>query len=557
MKRILAGVLTASLATTAAAQDETNTILVLDGSGSMWGQIEGIAKITIAQDVVAGILADFPADQGLGLTVYGHRERGNCTDIETIVSPAPGTVPEIIDAVNGISPLGRTPMTDSVIAAAEALRYTENAATVILVSDGVETCNPDPCAAARLLEDAGIDFTTHVVGFDVDDPEALAQMQCIAEETGGQFVTASNAEELDLAMTAMVMAEPEPEPEPVITQVTFEARIGSAEGPLITGPVLWEIEGSTEEATANPAVLGLEEGSYTAAATWLEQETTLSRQFIATGEARTLAIVFEEPVPAATVIGPDVAIIGSTVEVGWSGPDEERDYIAVASPDETGYVNFAYTADGSPVNLLMPPEPGQYELRYIRSDGSEVLATAPITIDPAPVSIVAPETAIVGESIEIGWTGPGYDRDYISVGEVGSGPRYINFTYTDDGAPLMLEMPTEPGDYEIRYQLSQGGEVLTTVPISVTEAEVSIVAPETATVGESVEIGWTGPGYDRDYISVGEVGSGPRYINYTYTDEGSPLMLEMPAEPGDYEIRYQLSQGGVVIARVPLTVTTE
>lgn len=73
------------------AQDRPDTILVLDGSGSMWGQIDGIAKITIARDVVTQLLADIPDDQVLGLTVYGHRRRGNCTDIETVVAPNAGS----------------------------------------------------------------------------------------------------------------------------------------------------------------------------------------------------------------------------------------------------------------------------------------------------------------------------------------------------------------------------------------------------------------------------------------------------------------------------------
>lgn len=206
MRHLLALSLTA-FATIATAQNQPNTVLVMDGSGSMWGQVDGVAKITIAQDVVGKLLSDFPAEQGLGLTVYGHRERGECTDIETVVAPAPGTAAQIATAVNGIKPLGKTPMTDAVIAAAQALRYTEEKATVILVSDGVETCNPDPCAAARLLEEAGIDFTAHVIGFDVgSDPEALAQMQCIAVETGGQFLTADNADQLTAALTQVAAA---------------------------------------------------------------------------------------------------------------------------------------------------------------------------------------------------------------------------------------------------------------------------------------------------------------------------------------------------------------
>src|SRR5690606_29118898 len=77
------------------AQERANTILVLDGSGSMWGQIDGVNKITIAREVVADILKTFPKDENLGLVAYGHRQRGQCSDIETLVAPAQGTAEQI------------------------------------------------------------------------------------------------------------------------------------------------------------------------------------------------------------------------------------------------------------------------------------------------------------------------------------------------------------------------------------------------------------------------------------------------------------------------------
>ncbi|MEC8195435.1 MAG: VWA domain-containing protein [Pseudomonadota bacterium] len=183
------------------AQDNPAAIVVMDGSGSMWGQIEGVAKITIAQQVMGESMSTLPADLDLGLTVYGHRRKGDCSDIETVVLPGPDTRAAITSAVNGISPKGKTPMADAVVAAAKALRHTEEAATVILVSDGIETCVPDVCVVAKELEATGVDFTAHVVGFDVTDPEALAQFQCMAEATGGKFLAAANADELGNALT--------------------------------------------------------------------------------------------------------------------------------------------------------------------------------------------------------------------------------------------------------------------------------------------------------------------------------------------------------------------
>ena len=61
--------LATTLATT--AQDRPSAILVLDASGSMWGQIEGVNKIVIAREVVGDLLGTLPEDQALGLVAFG------------------------------------------------------------------------------------------------------------------------------------------------------------------------------------------------------------------------------------------------------------------------------------------------------------------------------------------------------------------------------------------------------------------------------------------------------------------------------------------------------
>lgn len=192
-------------------------IIVLDGSGSMWAQIEGKARITIARETLSSVLSSMPADLELGLMTYGHRERGNCGDIEMLVQPASGTAGAISAAANKINPKGMTPLSDAVRLAAEELRFTEEKATVILITDGLETCEVDPCALGTDLEAQGIDFTTHVLGFGLSDDEGR-QVACLAENTGGKYLSAQDGDALVEALTATVaevaQAEPEPAPEP-------------------------------------------------------------------------------------------------------------------------------------------------------------------------------------------------------------------------------------------------------------------------------------------------------------------------------------------------------
>ncbi len=530
------------------AQERAQSILILDASGSMWGQIDGTAKITIAQSVVSDLMESLPEDQALGLTAYGHREKGDCADIETLIQPGGGR-DAIIEAVNGLTPRGKTPMTDAVIAAAQTLRYTEEKATVILVSDGIETCHPDPCAAARELEAAGVDFTAHVIGFDIDDPEAIAQMQCLANETGGRFLSASNAAELGTALAAV--AE---EPAPVT--VTFRALAGDG-GPQIDKPLIWEVlQGDTalvDFERGATITADLVPGDYTASVLRPEDEATAETGFTVESADQTVTLVLPAPLPEATLEAADSAPVGSRLSVAWEGPGAERDYITVSVPGEGGYVNYTYTRDGSPLDLLMPPEPGRYELRYVRQEGDVVLATRPIEVTPVEATVAAPSPQPAGATVAVDWTGPDYERDYITVSKAGE-RGYVNYTYTRDGSPLDLVMPAEPGEYEIRYVMQQGDTVLAVQPMVVEPVAATLDAPDTALVGEPLSVGWTGPDYERDYLTVAVPGEGG-YINYTYTRDGTPLDLEMPTEPGDYELRYVMQQGDTVLATRAITVT--
>jgi Ca-activated chloride channel family protein len=171
-----------------------SAIIVFDASSSMWGQIEGKNKITIAREVMGEVIKDWNKDIELGLVAYGHREKGNCDDIEVLLPVAKLNSKKILTIINNITPKGKTPISASLKKAAKILRYEEDPATIILISDGKENCDADPCVIAQELEDKGINFTTHVIGFDIKkNKKAREQLKCIAKNTGGQFFEAKDA----------------------------------------------------------------------------------------------------------------------------------------------------------------------------------------------------------------------------------------------------------------------------------------------------------------------------------------------------------------------------
>lgn len=196
----------AGLDPAATASVEQNVLLVLDSSGSMAADDgSGTIKIDAARAALERYAFGVPPNYRLGLEVFGHRgsneESGkaeSCAGID-IVSPL-GSLnrDNAAAALNQFQPTGYTPIAAALTRAAEAFAGTEGAGNrVILVTDGIETCEGDPVAAAAALKQAGIAVTVDVVGFDVEGDADREALQRIAEATGGTYTNARDAAELD------------------------------------------------------------------------------------------------------------------------------------------------------------------------------------------------------------------------------------------------------------------------------------------------------------------------------------------------------------------------
>jgi len=454
-------------------------VLVLDASGSMWGQIKGKAKITIAKAVMADLISELPTDFQTGLMVYGHRRKGDCDDIEMLMPVGQHNAVAMNAKVQGISPKGKTPLSESVRQAAKALRYTEERASVVLLSDGLETCHADPCALAAELAMSGVDFTAHVIGFDITQEEQT-RLRCMADRTGGLFLAASDAQTLRDALLKTLDEVREPPP------------------PVVEDP----------------------------------------------GEAR--------------LTGPASVPVGAAFQVGWEGPDSHNDYVAIAEkePRDSAFIDYAYTSRGNPLELVAPGEAGEYELRYLHAHSSRIIGRRAIQVTPVQAEVKVPQSANVATEIEVAWSGPAYRSDYITIAKVGDvAGRYDNYAYTSKGTPAKLWAPAGPGQYEARYILSRGTQVLARAPFTVKSVTAQVQPPTNANVASMFEVAWQGPDNGADYITIANPEDvAGRYDNYAYARNGSPATLTAPSEPGDYEVRYIQARGTKMLARAPITI---
>lgn len=195
--------LAGTLAFANAAQASNNVLFIFDASNSMWGQIDGVAKIETARDALNEALGAFDADMNLGLMAFGHRHTGDCDDIELLADIGARTGSGLRELVDGITPRGRTPLAGSLEASRDVLLGPGRAGgTIVLISDGIETCGGDPCAVAAELGKAGVDVRIHTVGLDVDE-KAERQLICVAEAGGGEYFRAEDGAALHIAMAGV------------------------------------------------------------------------------------------------------------------------------------------------------------------------------------------------------------------------------------------------------------------------------------------------------------------------------------------------------------------
>ena len=208
------------------AAEKSLILYILDGSGSMWGRVDGKIKIQVAKEVMTTLIKETPSGIDCGILVYGHRKKGDCADMEMVVPMGPLEKEAAMEKINQISPKGKTPISDSISMAVDKIKGTEAASTIVLVSDGIETCGKDPCAVVKKLKGSGINFIMHVVGFNVK-ADAEKQLSCVAEAGGGRYFSTTNATDLLAAMNQIKesvvekkeIEPPAPTPEPkVITQ---------------------------------------------------------------------------------------------------------------------------------------------------------------------------------------------------------------------------------------------------------------------------------------------------------------------------------------------------
>jgi len=128
----------------------------------------------------------------MGLRVYGHNSplsANDCYDSKLEVPIEENSARKIVNKLRTIQFKGTTPLSYSLEQAADDLGCNNKKNVIILITDGYETCNQNPCAMVEKLMDFRISIKPLIVGLNIN-PAEIQHLHCI-----GDFKNARNKED--------------------------------------------------------------------------------------------------------------------------------------------------------------------------------------------------------------------------------------------------------------------------------------------------------------------------------------------------------------------------
>lgn len=186
--------------------DTSDYVIILDVSASMKETSrDGNSKWQVARKAACDLINEIPAGLSIAIVVYGHNLNKPC-DVEVIRALSPLAEAEkgqIVSRISSLEPAGKTPIGKSLQVAAAQVAGSHGIAKLILITDGIETCNGDPVAeAAAFVAASSKGRSIDVIGFDLADQES-GPVSMIAKSGKGKYTEAKTGEELTTAINSV------------------------------------------------------------------------------------------------------------------------------------------------------------------------------------------------------------------------------------------------------------------------------------------------------------------------------------------------------------------
>ncbi len=165
---------------------KTRILFILDASQSMLGQWEGKQKIKIATSLLSDLMDSLKTVKNVqvALRVYGHQYsvaqgKRSCEDTKLEVPFGYNNYEAIKKKLTSLHPVGTTPIAYSLQKSADDFPpCTDCRNIIILITDGIEECDGDPCAIALALQKNNVVLKPFVIGMGLDLP-TIEAFKCV------------------------------------------------------------------------------------------------------------------------------------------------------------------------------------------------------------------------------------------------------------------------------------------------------------------------------------------------------------------------------------------
>lgn len=181
-------------------------VFVLDASGSMSEHFDGAPRMSAARVMLEEQLARLDPRTPVGLVGYGNRIPG-CDSYRLYAPIARGNRTLINRVVQSMYPAGSTPIAATLRLIGQTVLAQHPRATIVLISDGAESCGGDPATEATLLARRGSDVRVHVIGLAVNRDTSV-QLSGVAAAGRGRYFDVRNHTDFESAIRLSVAAAP-------------------------------------------------------------------------------------------------------------------------------------------------------------------------------------------------------------------------------------------------------------------------------------------------------------------------------------------------------------
>lgn len=192
---MLSAVLIAQSSSAEAQGSQNSFVILLDVSGSMGDPSSADPsqeKLEVALSAIDQALSSVDNSVQLGLRTFSGCSTNDTTLLASVAPADAAHVAGIRSNLNGVTANGETNISNALLQAVDDLPATSQR-TILLVSDGEDTCDTDPCATASAIIASGVDVRVNTIGFETAGiSDAEAELQCIAQSTGGEFESVDN-----------------------------------------------------------------------------------------------------------------------------------------------------------------------------------------------------------------------------------------------------------------------------------------------------------------------------------------------------------------------------